>query len=54
MICILLFCENCINVNYVEFIQGAFQAYHILLLFCIFTLLIFKSDIETSTKNLST
>ena len=42
-ICILLLCENCINVNYVELCHGAFQVYHIFLLFCIFILLIFES-----------
>ena len=39
----LLLCENCINLNYVELVQGDFQFYHILLLFCIFILLIFQS-----------
>ena len=42
-ICMLLLCENCINLNYVELVQGDFQFYHILLLFCIFILLIKKS-----------
>ena len=42
-ICILLLCENYINLNYVELVQGDFQVYHILLLFCIFILLIFQS-----------
>ena len=39
----LLLCENYINLNYVELVQGDFQVYHILLLFCIFILLIFQS-----------
>ena len=42
-ICMLLFCENCINLNYVELVHGAFQVYYILLLFYIFILLIFES-----------
>ena len=41
-ICILLLCENCINLNYVELVHGAFQVYYILLLFCLFILLIFE------------
>ena len=39
-ICILLLCENCINLNYVELVHNNFQDYYILLLFCIFILLI--------------
>ena len=39
----LLLCENCINPNYVELVRGAFQVYYILLLFYIFSLLIFES-----------
>ena len=35
-ICILLLCENCINLNSVELVHSAFQAYYVLLLFCIF------------------
>ena len=31
--CILLLCENCINLNYVELVHSAFQVYCILLLF---------------------
>ena len=42
-ICILLLCENCINLNYVELVHSAFQVYYILLLFCLFILLIFES-----------
>ena len=33
-ICILLLCENCINLNCVELVDSAFQVYCILLLFC--------------------
>ena len=42
-ICILLLCENCINLNYVELVYSAFQVYYILLLLCIVILLIFES-----------
>ena len=42
-ICILHLCENCINLNYVELVHDAFWVYYILLLFCLFILLIFKS-----------
>ena len=42
-ICVLLLCENCINLNYVELVHSAFQVYYILLLFCLFILLIFES-----------
>ena len=42
-ICILMLCENCINLNYVELVHSAFQAYYILLVFCLFILLIFES-----------
>ena len=31
-ICILLLCENYINLNYVELVPSAFQVYYILLL----------------------
>ena len=41
-ICILLLCENCINLNSVELVHSAFQAYCIFLLFCLFILLIFE------------
>jgi len=41
-ICILLLCENCINLNYVELVHSAFQVYYILLL-CILILLFFES-----------
>ena len=37
-ICILLFCENCINLNYVNLAYNAFQVYYILLLLCTFIL----------------
>ena len=44
-----LFCENYINLNYVELAHSAFQAYYILLLlFCICILLIFQSFILKS------
>ena len=42
-ICILLLCENCINLNYVELVHSAFQVYYILLLLCLFILLIFDN-----------
>ena len=42
-ICILLLCEKCINLNYVELVHTAFQVYYIFLLLCIFILLIFES-----------
>ena len=42
-ICILMLCENCINLNYAELVHSAFQTYYILLVFCLFTLLIFES-----------
>ena len=45
-ICILLLCENCINLNYVELVHSAFQVYYILLLFSLFILLIFESLIS--------
>ena len=52
-ICILLFCENCINLNYVELVHSSFQVYYVLLLFCLLILLISESFyIETPTKNL--
>ena len=51
-ICILLFCENCINLNYVELVHSAFQVYWVLLLFRLFILLISEFDAETPTKNL--
>ena len=40
---ILLFCENCMNPNYVELVHGAFQVSCIFVLFCILILLIFES-----------
>ena len=52
-ICILLLCENCINLNHVELVHNASGVYHTLLLFCLFILLIFEFDIETPTKNLN-
>ena len=42
-ICIRLWCENCIHLNYVELIHSALQVYSILLLLCIFILLIVES-----------
>ena len=42
-ICILLLCENCINLNYVELVHSAFQVCYILLPLCILILLIFES-----------
>ena len=41
-ICILLLCEDCINLDYVELVCSAFQVYYILLLLCIFILLTFE------------
>ena len=41
-ICVLLLCEDYINLQYVELVHGAFQFLYILLLFCIFILLIFE------------
>ena len=41
-ICILLLCENCINLNYVELIHSDFQVCCVFLLFYIFFLLIFE------------
>ena len=40
---ILLLCENCVNLNYVELVHSGFQVCYILLLLCIFILLIFES-----------
>ena len=42
-ICILLLCETCINLNYIELVHSALQVYYIILLFCLFILLIFKN-----------
>ena len=42
-ICILLLCENCLNLNYVELVLSAFQVYHILLLFYLIILFILGS-----------
>ena len=56
-ICILLLCENCISLYYVELVHGAFQVYYILLLFCIFILLIFENlmlKFQLKNLNLST
>ena len=53
-ICILLLCENCINLNYVELVQRDFQVYCIILHFCLFILLIFESSIlKLQQKNLN-
>ena len=52
-----LLCENCMNLNSVELVHGAFQVYYILLLFCIFILLIFESlmlKFQLKNLNLST
>ena len=49
--CILLLCENYININYVELVHNVFQVYSILPLFCLLILLIF--EIETPAKNLN-
>ena len=51
-VCILLLCENCINLSYVESVHSAFQVYYRLLLFCLSILLIFEFDVETPAKNL--
>ena len=42
-LCILLLCENCTNLNYVELVHRVFQVYCILLLFCLFILVILES-----------
>ena len=42
-ICILLLCENCINLNYIKLVHNAFQVYYIFLLLCIFIQLISES-----------
>ena len=52
-ICILLLCEICINLNYIELVHSAFQVYYILILFCLLILLIFEFDIEILTKNMN-
>ena len=52
-----LLCENCMNLNSVELVHGAFQVYYILLLFCIFILLIFENlmlKFQLKNLNLST
>ena len=46
-------CQNCINLNYVELVDSAYQVYYILLLLGIVILLIFEYGIETPTKNLN-
>ena len=43
-ICILLFCENCINLHHIELVHSAFQVCYILLRLCIFIILIFESS----------
>ena len=53
-ICILLLCEDCINLHYAELVHGAFQFFYILLLFCIFILLIFESLILKLQLNILT
>ena len=42
-ICILLLCENCINLTYVELVYSALQVYYIFVPVCMFILLIFDS-----------
>ena len=42
-ICILLLCENCVNLNYVELVPSPLQVYCILLRLCIFILLTLES-----------
>ena len=39
----LLLCETWINLNYIELVHSALQVYYIILLFCLFIVLIFKS-----------
>ena len=41
--CILLLCERCMSLNYVELVYSTFPAYCILLLFCLFIPIIFES-----------
>ena len=53
-ICILLLCENCINLNYVELVHSGFQVYYIFLLFCLFILLSFESLILKLQLNILT
>ena len=53
-ICILLLCENYINLHYVELVHSGFQVYYILLFFYLFILLIFESlTLKAPTKNLN-
>ena len=40
---ILLLGENCINLNYVEFVHSVFHVYYSFLLSCLFILFIFES-----------
>ena len=49
---ILLLYENCMNLNYIEWIHSAFQVYCILLFLYISTNF-WEFDIETPTKNLN-
>ena len=42
-ICVLLLCENRVNLNYAKLVHSAFQVKYIRILFCIFILLIFNS-----------
>ena len=42
-ICILLLCENYINLTYVELVYSALQVYYIFVPVCMFILLIFDS-----------
>ena len=45
-ICILLLCENCIHLNYVELVHSTFQVYYILLSYADDTALMAESKEE--------
>ena len=49
-ICILLLCENCIKLNYVELVHRAFQVYYNLSLLYIHSINFQEFDIEIPTK----
>ena len=51
-ICILLLCENCINLNYVELVYSAFKVY-ISFYFSVHPIDFWEFDIEIPTKNLN-
>ena len=51
-ICILLLCENCINLNYVELVHSAFQVYTSFY-FSVHPIDFWEFYIETPTKNLN-